>query len=148
MARTLIQKFVADVRLVVRGSRQPSAGEFDDHVSEAVARAESTRVVLVALVGDGSHIEFDSEQRAKLSNAGLFSKPHAVLAPAIKPEIVLSRKWVGAQIRNFGADGFEDACDFLEIDPELRPQLYSALAWSRAYFARGAPSPSKEVSDG
>ena len=128
MGRTLVQRFIGDVRLVVRGAPRPSDRDFDEHIAEAVARLDSTRVVLVALVGDALDTEFDARQRAKLSIPGLFSKPHAVLAPEIRPEILLSRRWVGeARIGVFGPDAFHDACDFLEVGPSLRPELHAAL---------------------
>lgn len=138
MGRTLVQRFMGDVRLVVRRAPRPTEVEFDEHISEAVARLDATRVVLVALVGDAGEAEFDAHQRAKLSIAGLFSRPHAVLVPAIRSELLLSRRWIGAQIRLFGPDAFQDACDFLEIDPSMRPELFGALVSAKEEVGRGA----------
>lgn len=137
MPRTLVQTFVGDVRLVVRRAARPSADEFDDHVSVAAARSESTRVVLIAFVGDGEEIVFDAEQRAKLCKAGLFSKPHAVLAPPIRPDLLLSQKWLGARIRSFPADAFDAACDFLEVAPDRRAKLYDLLSACKTYLGGG-----------
>lgn len=127
MARTLIQRLIGDVRLVVRCASQPDAGDFDEHVAEAVAMSDRTRVVLVGLVGDGADYQFDFQQRAKLCQAGLFAKPHAVLAPRIRPERVTSLKWLGAEIRPFAPEAFDDACDFLAIAESRRPELKGAL---------------------
>ncbi|HXX67954.1 MAG TPA: hypothetical protein VEK07_12260 [Polyangiaceae bacterium] len=138
MGRTLVQGFIGDVRLVVRRALRPSDREFDEHIADAVAGLDSTRVVLVALVGDALDTEFAAKQRAKLSIPGLFKKPHAVLAPSIRPEVLLSRRWVGeARIRVFGPDAFHDACDFLEVASSLRPELHAALASGKEQVSGG-----------
>ncbi|HXX67574.1 MAG TPA: hypothetical protein VEK07_10350 [Polyangiaceae bacterium] len=128
MTRTRVQRWVGDVRLVVRCAARPVTAEFDEHVAEARAMLDRTRVVLVSIVGDGADYQFDFEQRAKLYRAGLFAKPHAILAPRIRPEHVTSLKWLGAEIRSFSPDAFEDACDFLAIAPSERPSLRDAVA--------------------
>jgi hypothetical protein len=127
MARTLVQRLIGDVRLVVRHAARPVTGEFDEHVAEAVAMSNRARVVLVGIAGDGADYQFDFEQRAKLCRAGLFAKPHAVLAPRIRPERVTSLKWLGAEIRPFAPDAFDEACDFLAIAPLRRPELREVL---------------------
>lgn len=132
MSRTLVQRFVGDVRMVVRCTSRPTTEEFDEHLSEAVAMSDSTRVVLVVLVGDGSDLCFDAEQRAKLSRADMFSKPHAVLAPSIRPEVVLSMKWLGAHIRTFRHDALDVASDFLEIAWSLRQELHQTCASTKS----------------
>lgn len=139
MARTLVQRFVGDVRLVVRRATRPVTEEFDEHVLEAVAMAGVTRAVMVVLVGDGAEVHFDSEQRAKLCKAGLFSTPHALMAPPIRPEVVLSMRWLGAEIRPFQPDGFEDACTFLEIDASRRPELHDVLVAAKRILDAAAP---------
>jgi hypothetical protein len=127
VGRTLIQRLVGDVRLVVRSAARPAACDFDEHLGEAVAMLNRTRVVLVGLVGDGADFQFDFEQRAKLCRAGLFAKPHAVLAPRIRPECVTSLKWLGAEMRPFAPDAFDEACDFLAIAEPRRPELKEAV---------------------
>jgi hypothetical protein len=117
--------------LVVRCAEKPTAKEFDEHLSEAIAMESTTRVVLVALVGDGADHHFDSEQRAKLFKAGMFTKPHALMAPPVRPEIILSMRWLGATIRTFGPDSLEEVCDHLEIDESLREKLASVIAASK-----------------
>jgi hypothetical protein len=131
MRRTLVQRFVGDVRVVVRSARRPTAEEFDEHLAEAVARDGTTRVVVVAIVGDGADHQFDAEQRAKLSKAGLFSKPHALLAPPLRPEPIVSSRWLGAMIQSFGPDSLEEACDFLEIGASRRLEVRDALTDAR-----------------
>jgi hypothetical protein len=128
MPRTLVQRFVEDVRVVVRNARRPTAEEFDAHVAEAARLLQSTRVVLVVLVGDGAEVVFDSLQRAKLSHAGAFARPHAVLAPALRPEIITGMTWLGATIRSFGPHQLDRACDFLEIAEPVRPALSDGIA--------------------
>lgn len=128
VGRTIVQRLVGDVRVVVRSATSPAADELDDHVREAQAMSDRTRVVLVAVVGDGAEYQFDFDLRAKLCQADLFSKPLALLAPPIRPELVLSLKWVGAEVHSFGPDAFDAACDSLAIAPSIRPELREALA--------------------
>lgn len=139
MGRTVVQRLVGDVRLIVRFASRPAVREFDDQVSQAVATSNRTRVTLVAIVGDGADYQFDFDQRAKISKAGLFSQPVAVLAPSIRPELVTSIRWVGAPIRVFAPDAYEEACDFLEIAPSLRPELLRALLSAKEEL--GEPTP-------
>lgn len=138
MGRTLVQRLVGDVRLVVRCTSRPTPQEFDEHVAEAVAMAHRTRVALVVLVGDGADYQFDFEQRAKLCQAGLFSTPHAMLAPPTRPELVASLKWLGAQIRPFAPDAFEEACDFLEVPPSLRSELSEVVVAAKGQLGQSA----------
>lgn len=147
MARTLIQRLIGDVRLVVRSAARPVTGDFDEHVAEAVAMSNRTRVVLVALVGDGADYQFDFEQRAKLCRAGLFSKPHALLAPRLRPERVTSLKWLGADIRPFAPDAVDDACDFLAIPESRRPTLKEALSQATHALAQPALDGRSAVTD-
>jgi len=127
MGVTILQRLVGDVRVVVRTVKLPTPRDVEDLLRGAIANEDHTRVVLVAMVGDGADYRFDFDLRAKLSGAGLFSKPVAILAPSIRPDLVESLKWVGAEIRCFGPDGFEDACDLLAIAPSLRPKLRETL---------------------
>lgn len=126
MGRTVVQRWVGDVRLLVH-SLPPVPREFDEHVAEAAAMLDRTRVAIVVLIGDGTNCEFDFAQRAKISSAGLFSKRTALLAPQVHPEVVTSQKWLGAEIRAFGPDGFEQACEFLEIAPSQRSEVFDVL---------------------
>lgn len=128
MGVTIVQRLIQDVHVVVRSATLPTPREFDNLVRESKALADRTRVVLVAMVGDGADYRFDFDLRAKLSGAGLFSKPIALLAPPIRPEPVASLKWVGADIHCFGPDEFDQACNSLAIAPALRPKLRETLA--------------------
>lgn len=128
MGRTIVQRLVGDVRVVVRTARSPAADDLEDHVREALTMSDRTRAVLVAVVGDGADYQFDFELRAKLSQADLFAVPLALLAPPIRPELVLSLKWVGAEVHSFGPDAFDEACDSLAIAPSMRPELRETLA--------------------
>lgn len=127
MGPTVVQRLVGDVLVVVRSATQPVACEVDDQVRKAASVLHRTRVVLVALVGDGREFQFDFELRAKLCGAGLFSKPHALLAPALRPEPVVGLKWLGADVHSFGPDAFDEACDSLAIASAVRPPLREAL---------------------
>jgi hypothetical protein len=147
VARTLVQRLIGDVRLVVRCAARPVTGEFDKHVAEAVAMSNRTRVVLVGIVGDGADYQFDFEQRAKLCQAGLFARRHAVLAPRIRPERVTSLKWLGAEIRPFAPDAFDEACDFLAIARSLRPELREALVSTTQQLGQpGSDGPKPAIS--
>lgn len=44
---------------------------------------------------------------------------------------LVSQKWLGAQIRVFPPDAFEEACDFLEIAPTRRAKLYELMLASK-----------------
>jgi hypothetical protein len=127
MGRTLVQRLVGDVLVVVRSAALPIAYEVDDQIRKAVSTLDRTRVVLVAVVGDGRDFQFDFELRAKLCGAGLFSKPHALLAPRLRPEPVVALKWLGAEVHSFGPDALAEACDALAIAASLRPELREAL---------------------
>jgi hypothetical protein len=136
MGPTLVQRLVGDVLVVVRSATLPVAYEVDDQIHKAVSLLGRTRVVLVALVGDGREFEFDFELRAKLCRAGLFSKPHALLAPPIRPEAVVTLKWLGAEIRSFDPDALDEACDWLGIASSFRPAVCEAL-----YALKGQVAP-------
>jgi len=136
---SLVQRFVGDVRVVVRRATSPPPNEFDAHVDEAVRLASATRVVLVVLVGDGAEAIFDAQQRVKLSRAGLFAHPTAILAPAVRPEPVTSETWLGATIRPFGPGELEKACDFLEIPGSQRSAVRAAIESMKSEIAGGPP---------
>jgi len=143
MSRTLVQQWIEDVRLVVLRTSPPSPREFDEHLAEAVAMADRTRVGFVVMVGDGADCQVDFEQRAKLSAAGLFSKRTAILAPSVRPELVTSQKWVGAEVRAFPPDAFQRACDFLEIAPSLRSALLDALVAAKEQLGPADDEPGR-----
>jgi hypothetical protein len=144
MGATLVQRLVGDVLVVVRSAALPLTNEVDDQIRQAASVLDRTRVVVVAVVGDGREFQFDFELRARLCSAGLFSKPHALLAPPLRPELVATLKWVGAEVHSFGPDALDEACDLLAIAPSVRSELREAIDTLKrqvnAPIARATPS--------
>ncbi len=120
-----LHKLVGDVRLVVRGPVAPTDEQFEAHIAEALAMARSVRVVLVVYHGP---VRISPKQRARLVRTGLFNVPHAVLADTIVARAEIAAVGaLGAPIRTFSKDGFEQACDYLAIARSVRPRILEQI---------------------
>lgn len=120
-----LHKLVGDVRLVVRGPTEPSDEQFEGHVAEALAMAESVRVVLVVY---HLNARISPKHRAWLVRAGLLDVPHAVLTDELVARAEIAAVGpLSACIRPFGTREFDQACEFLAIPPAARPELLQQI---------------------
>jgi hypothetical protein len=128
-----LHKLIGDVRLVVRGTPEPSDEQFEAHIADALAMAGSVRVVLVMYE---SSARISPKHRAWLVRSGLFDVPHAVLTDALVARAEIDAvAALGACIRSFPRSEFEQACDFLAIPACSRTELLHGSAMMKEQMA-------------
>jgi hypothetical protein len=124
---SMLQRLVGDVRVLVMAKRPRLAGEFDAHISEALAMASSVRVVLVVPLDPEA--EMDATERKKLVRAGLLDTPCAALMDGpFARAINTALHWLGvSRARCFAPQRLEEACDYLQIPQSLRVSIGSTI---------------------
>ena len=138
-APSMPQARVGDVRVLVIG-RRPSVEDFDAHIRETVAIEDGVRVVLVVVLDE--HAVLNAKERAKLRDAGLLKKPHAIVArlTPMARSIMAALGWLGAKVRGFAPEDREQAYEFLAISPRQRAEVEEQLALlTRRVMTPGAP---------
>jgi hypothetical protein len=126
MRPTLLHQRIEDVRVVVRGERDPTDAEFDAHLAEALVMAERIRVVVVVAAG---RAQLSPAFRARLVHTGLFRTPHAILTDfSLARAEMASVSRIGANVRVFASSELEQALEFLLVAPRLREAIRQALA--------------------
>jgi hypothetical protein len=135
------QALVGDVRVLVIG-RRPSVEDFDAHIRETVALDDAVRVVLLEVLDE--HAVLNAKERAKLRDAGLLKKPHAIIArlSPMARSIMAALGWLGATVRGFAPEDREQAYEFLGIGADQRTEVEEQLALlKQRVSATGAPDP-------
>jgi hypothetical protein len=121
---------IEDVRLVVRGRAHLTDEEFEAHMAEALAMADSVRVVLV-VVDDQARLS--PAYRARLVRSGMFETPTAVVTDSLLARVEMTAmRSLGGNVRTFALGEFAQACDFLQIPPPLRVEIREQIARMRA----------------
>jgi hypothetical protein len=123
----MLQARVGDVRVLVIG-RRPSFDDFEAHIRETVAMDDAVRVVLVVVLDENAVL--NATERAKLRDAGLLKKPHAIVArlTPMTRSIMAALGWLGAKVRGFAPEDREKAYEFLAIASNLRTEVEEQLA--------------------